>query len=174
LSDNGAKSKLQLLQNAEEKTWQKELIPIKELIIDGMSLKDMKNIKALQIWTAESQFSDKTDISFFIEDIALFSIIKPFVDRIGMPCVISKKYKKMPVTLNVLGKVSSDSKIMLSLTNGKGETVREKIVEPDMLKKRVHINISDLPQGLYSIQINGIDVAPEIKKVEVEIIDSIE
>lgn len=149
----------------QQRVWIPLRFSIRELIdTTALGSAPWKNIQTLQLFISESDYLDKTSITFDISSAKLLAASKPLISRVEASRHLLLPTSKLPLTFDVIG-LSSVKKgshtVTASLFGEKGEiqTVQKQDLMSDA---QLALDTSKLSPGTYSLKMQITSASGEL------------
>jgi hypothetical protein len=147
-----------LLGAVPEQKWILRLMEFDDMIKTGNrgcgDVEQLKHIKTLQIFTAESSFPDKTKLTFGIDGPYLFKFNRAFIqDVVCPPFILLSESTVLPVRIGALG-LNGKSMLISEIHTSKGILISKKTTDIAEKISEVYIPIAGLDSGDYELRIH--------------------
>ncbi|MCF6177000.1 MAG: T9SS type A sorting domain-containing protein [Victivallaceae bacterium] len=157
-----------ILGNIEQKEWIAVNISISDMLAKGSGIAPFKNIKRMQFGIGESQYSDGTSLTFFLDRIALLKIKRPVFKSLYVQNTLLLPTKQLIVTAEVIGRVDSvKQKITTQIINSVGKVV---IKQTNSLRNSnvILLDVTKLIPGTYKLKLktsSGATISQQFKAI---------
>jgi glycosyl hydrolase family 123 len=114
---------------------------------------DLKNIASMQIYTAESNFPDKTNLTFDIDGPYLFKFKQPFILNVDCPpFILLSDSLVLPVTINILG-LRKNTALLTKIYSKAGEVILKHTHNLKKQESELFLPIASMVPGDYILKV---------------------
>jgi Glycoside hydrolase 123 N-terminal domain len=155
---------LRILGQVPQRKWLTVTLDLNKIIDKNSILKPWKSIKIMQFGISENKYADKTQLTFYLDDISLISFKTPILKDIKSTSTVLLPARKLNCEIQLMGEGSAildNFKICLSLLDGKGKSITK---TQSLLSNcaNMELNIENIPYGKYIINAEIINKKGEV------------
>jgi Glycoside hydrolase 123 N-terminal domain len=148
-----------LLGQIPQRTWIQVMIPLNKIIDYDANLAPWKSIESMQFGIGESKYNDGTNLTFYIDNIALINFKTPILEKVIVSSTILLPTGTLYCKISSQGTAfikQGEYKLKLQLINKDGVIKSEKTSE---LKgcKAVSLKLNNIKQADYTLKGSIID-----------------
>ncbi|MBL8991697.1 MAG: hypothetical protein JNM63_00055, partial [Spirochaetia bacterium] len=96
-----------IINEAEQRVWIPVVVPVSELVVLAGDVRNIKELRSIQLWIPEGSYPDKSTVTFTIDEFALLRFKQPVLDTCEVPSVSLIPGSFLPVNFRVFGDSSA-------------------------------------------------------------------